>query len=292
MADVTWGVKVPEELKEKLTSTMQEAGLSGKEFIETLYQAYEINRLKEAQPIIKADLEEMQLLTSRIYGIFVSLGERIENITKAKDSEYQTELESKNDTISMYYSKIKELEALIDLTNQERINADEHASEIDSRNKELLEMLEANKELVVEYKQKNDTLAGVLNEYKEYKTVNEQMRNEIQSIEKEKNTMELAIEKANRDVEQAIKKLEEVENKAKNDIENVLAQAELDKGNAILKLRNECQVKIEELQKRIADIQDGHGNKIKSLLDRIEELQKENASLYKKKNKKEHEASI
>ena len=30
MADVTWGVKVPEELKEQINRLMQESGLQGK----------------------------------------------------------------------------------------------------------------------------------------------------------------------------------------------------------------------------------------------------------------------
>lgn len=39
MPDTTWGVKVPEELKERIAKAQQESHLAGKEFLEALLQS-------------------------------------------------------------------------------------------------------------------------------------------------------------------------------------------------------------------------------------------------------------
>lgn len=71
MADTTWGVKVPEELKEKVTEAMQNSGLSSKEFVENLLQTYELSHLKETQSVISPDIDELQALTLKILYILL-----------------------------------------------------------------------------------------------------------------------------------------------------------------------------------------------------------------------------
>jgi vacuolar-type H+-ATPase subunit C/Vma6 len=88
MADTTWGVKVSEDLKEKIAKALQDSDMSGKEFIEALLQTYEIQKIKESQPVIKADFDELQTLTSRINGIYANIAERIESMSNAKDMEF------------------------------------------------------------------------------------------------------------------------------------------------------------------------------------------------------------
>jgi len=47
MADTTFGVKVPEELKEQLSKLMQDSGLSGKDFMQSLVNVYHVEKTKE-----------------------------------------------------------------------------------------------------------------------------------------------------------------------------------------------------------------------------------------------------
>ena len=101
MADTTWGVKVPEELKEKLSQVMQGSGLSGKDFVESMLQAYIIQEMSENQPIMAPDLKELQVVTNRIVAIYANLGERLSNVITDKDNWFNAELEKKEKSINV-----------------------------------------------------------------------------------------------------------------------------------------------------------------------------------------------
>jgi len=63
--DATWSVRMPEEMKEKISAMITESGLNAKDFISQIIQTYELKAARKLQPVMDADIEELSLLTSR-----------------------------------------------------------------------------------------------------------------------------------------------------------------------------------------------------------------------------------
>lgn len=57
--DATWSVRMPEEMKEKISVMINESGLNAKDFISQIIQAYELKAARKLQPVMDADIEEL-----------------------------------------------------------------------------------------------------------------------------------------------------------------------------------------------------------------------------------------
>jgi hypothetical protein len=84
----TWGLKVTDELKEKLDRVKKESGLEGEQFAAQLVTLFLTEELKTQKPHLSAELEELQGLTQRIYGIYIHSAERTENLLQSKEENY------------------------------------------------------------------------------------------------------------------------------------------------------------------------------------------------------------
>lgn len=76
MSDVTFGVKVSEEMKNELSQLMKEHALSGKEFMSMLIASYKLDQAKAEAQLFESDLAELQQLIRRISGIFINMAEK------------------------------------------------------------------------------------------------------------------------------------------------------------------------------------------------------------------------
>ena len=76
MADVTFGVKVPEEMKNELSLLMKEHALSGKEFMSMLLASYKLDQAKDEAQLYESDIVELQSLVKRIQSIFLNMTEK------------------------------------------------------------------------------------------------------------------------------------------------------------------------------------------------------------------------
>lgn len=74
--DVTWGVRVPEKLKNELNTLMHEVDVSGKEFVEMLISSYRLEEAKRNGNLYESDARELQLLLKRVQAIFATMIER------------------------------------------------------------------------------------------------------------------------------------------------------------------------------------------------------------------------
>jgi hypothetical protein len=170
MADTkTFGVKVPEELHQEATDLQRKLGLSGEGFLNELVRAYKLEKAKEEMPQVVEDLKELQTLTQRINNIYLNLGYRIDNITKAKDQELQEQLGKRESIISDLLGKVSVVEIDKETITTAYNDTMNQNDELNKRILEVTNMYNDNKALVEEYKSKNDTLAGLLNEYKTFK---------------------------------------------------------------------------------------------------------------------------
>ena len=273
MAELTtWSVKMTDTLKEKIAGSLQESGLTGKEFMEVLLNTYE--QVKKDRPEITPDLDELETLTKRICAIYVNVGERITTLLNDKDNSYKALVTEKTDLARTLQKRITELENSLkekitiakelaaekDKIQEEKINLElRQQNEI----RQLAEINQSNKSLIEEYRQKNDTLTGLLAEYETCKSQIQELKKEV-NLEKIKRAgAEDKFKKAEDALNKNKEKLFQTEERYKVQIESIIEQQSFEKEKALLEqekfLRNELQAEREE-----------YNNRIKALLDEIE----------------------
>lgn len=124
MSDTTWSVKIPEELKEQVAKLLEESGLTGKDFMKQLISLYQLEKAKQRIPEIAEDINELQIIINRINNIYVNMGERFENIIKAKEEEYKQILQTKDEIIHELQQAISTIKKELDTVKAEKENID------------------------------------------------------------------------------------------------------------------------------------------------------------------------
>ena len=284
MGDVTFGVKVSEELKKQLEDLQKDSGLrTGKDFMQQLLNSYVLEKTKESIPAVAEDLKELQTLTQRINNIYLNLGYRIENINQAQEKEKQELLQSKDSIITDLQARIEILRAENDTLNNNYSEAVNIKIELDQRVNELTESNNNIKALIEEYKGKNDMLLSQLKQFEKYPEqlenakgllADSQSRNvELTNTIKNK---DFAIEKLNSEVETVKQDKEkivrELNTKHSTELEAVKEKAELLKDKAILELQKQQQQELQELQHKHTTEIEQYQAKYKQLLEQLEKV--------------------
>jgi Chromosome segregation ATPases len=292
MADTTFGVKVPDDLKEQLTKLMQDSGLTGKDFMQSLVNVYQVEKTKEGIPEVAQDLKELQSLTQRINNIYLNLGYRIDNLMKSKETEMQEQLQRKDAVIATLQNKIEELDSKNELLTETFNTSVSEKDEAIKRVNELTNMYNDNKALVEEYKNKNDMLTGLLNEYKTAKEENENLKSrldqsnltniqvnndniakgkEIENLKESVETLSLNIKELKNQYsieKQELKSLHKDEiTKA---IEDTIRAKESEKREALLKIKEQHQEKVESIHNEYATKINEYQEKYRDLLKELE----------------------
>jgi len=291
MSDVTFGVKVPEELKLQIDNLIKDSGLrTGKDFMQSLINSYVLEKTKESLPEVAEDLKELQSLTQRIDNIYLNLGYRIDNITKAQQEQQQQLLGKKDSIILDLQSKIEMLSTSKDSLIEENNNIVNLNNEHIQRVNELTEGNNNIKALNEEYKNKIDTMAGIVEEYKSYKVENETVKALLASQQSDNielkdslkvkdftvNGLNKDIDKLNKDHEKAIielgKSQEQLKDKHISDIEQVKDKASIIMDKALLELQKAQQSQLSLDQSKYNKEVQEYQNKYKALLEELESM--------------------
>lgn len=263
MADTTtWGVKVDQELKERINKLLEQSGLSGREFMAALVQTYEAKLVKEAVPVISSDLEEIQSIARRIVDAYINLGEKIVNLQKEKELEAQTAIKEKDSIISTLQNKINNLETSNAQLSDELQNLVNENNELSNKVNQLTEVNQNMRALLAEYKDKNESMASLLDEYKKYKD------DYVKLAEDNKNLLD-AIRHKEQEIKELKKTIEALKNehdmeiqRLKRDIDDVKQRAEFEKDKMLL-------LKEQEYQKQKQELIEQYNSKIHELLQEI-----------------------
>jgi hypothetical protein len=314
VADVTFGVKVPEELKEQLQKLMGDSGLAGKDFMQQIINSYTLEKTKENIPAVAEDLKELQGLTQRINNIYLSLGYRIENITKAQLEQQQNELYKKDSLISDLQNKNNKSLNDYDVLTEAYNNIVNQNNEYLQRVNELTDSNINIKALIEEYKGKNDYLLGQMKQFEKYPEQLEEYKKllsdaQLRNIDKENvikdkdfNIKELnvEIETLKKDNIKALEQLEKENSFTSITLNKDIEKLKSDNINAIeestsrhlseietLKKENELNIKLvaaeikEELNNKLNQDQAKHNleiaeyqSKYKQLLEELEQSKK------------------
>ena len=176
MADKTFGFKVTDELYEKAKFIIESSGISSKEWFEKAVALYEMNSIKQGSSDYTQDLTELEHHTTRIYDLIVNMIQRSIYLKDHAVKEITEKLDSKDSIMSEFQMQVVQLKE--DITTKTHLAAD-----YEKQNTELVEKLKTNETtlannqaLIAEYKEKNDTLSGLVTKYQTYAQENEQIK--------------------------------------------------------------------------------------------------------------------
>jgi chromosome segregation ATPase len=279
MADKTFGVKVSEELYDKVKGMIDVSGVSSKEWFEKAVALTSVQNLKDGSGSYKQDLTELEIHTTRIYELVGNMINRAEYLKMDAVKELEGKLESKELIISELQTNVKKL-------TEDNHQFEQGIKKFETDKQELSEQVESfrsandnNQSLIQEYKEKIDTLSGLVTKYQGYASENnelktshaaekEQMKADFgekenrlnSSIEELKSTVrdqEILIEQLKAKLEQANEDFNAQFENQKVNFNNQLSQLtdkkELEKERAILDIERKYQDKLEQAHEQYND---------------------------------------
>jgi hypothetical protein len=185
MADKTFGVKVSEELHDKVKAMIENSGDSSKDWFEKAVALSELNSIKQGATDYNQDLSELEVHTARIYELISNMVQRSIYIKDHAVKEVSDKLEQRESIIGEYQEKakaaveeLKQAQELIKVLEGEKGDLAKQLNQSQATN-------ENNQLLINEYKEKNDTLNGLVSKYQAFADENEKLKEQF-SIEKDR----------------------------------------------------------------------------------------------------------
>lgn len=273
MSDKTFGVKVSEEVYDRVKNMVEASGVSAKEWFEKAVALTAVQDLKDGSGDYKQDLSELELHTTRMYELVANMIQRANYLKDDAVKGLETKLESKELTIAELQGNVKSL-------NEELKRVAEESKQSEIEKKAVVEQVEGlrstndnNQALIQEYKEKIDTLSSLVNEYKGFATENVELkktyaaekeqiqaqfeqkeRRFVSSIEELKQTIHdqhEQIEKLNEKLNNTIQANEKETDTLKVNFENQLTQLtnqkDIEKERAVIEVERKFQEKIQQL---------------------------------------------
>ncbi|WP_054943597.1 hypothetical protein [Paenibacillus ihuae] len=256
-AKTTKAYKISPELKEKLERLAAESGLETQEaFIEQLAALYELQQLKEGNGSgYRKQIEELEYHLSRPLALFTSMIE-----TEAADR-LQLSQQHEEKQAAVAVTIFAQEQEIADLQKGLKSQADEVArltKENDAQAK-LSEQLEAAAHdkglLVEEYRQRIDTLSGLVNEYKVAANENKDLKTKLSEFATftEKQAARItALEGALAALEAShVEHQRQAEERHRVELELLSKQKDAERKEALADLRDKQQDKLEQATEEI-----------------------------------------
>jgi chromosome segregation ATPase len=251
MTDTTWSVRMPVELREKISQLIEQTGLSSKDLVTEMVQIYELNRAKEVLPVMEADIKELQEITKRINAIFINAVERVKTMEDSVRREWQERLVEKEKLEEKYRKQLAELQEKIRVLHGEKSELFAAKQQLENDLKTVKEMNDSLKALVKEYEAKFENLQLTIEEYRAYVEENGKLKEDIRSLLAE-----------NERLMRELKEKEGLEARYRVEIKNIEERANLEKERAVLAVQSDYEKKISELRSK-------NENRVESLLQKI-----------------------
>lgn len=273
MADKTFGFKVSDELYEKVKTVIETSGITSKDWFERAVALYEMNAIKQGSSDYTQDLTELEHHTTRMYELIANMVERSVHLKDQAVKEVADKLESKESIITDLQQHVKQLKMELSLSQEEVEASVQQAVESEEKLKASQRMLETNQALVSEYKEKNDTLNGLVVKYQAYADENEKLKNDF---ENEKLEM---IREAKEERTVLTKQVEELTEKfrtSSEDLRILRQQAEQDKANYEREITVLSERKELEKERAVVELRSQHNEEVRKLYDEMANLRKMN----------------
>lgn len=287
MADKTFGFKVTDEVYDRAKMVVDASGLSSKEWFENALAMYEVKSLQSTAPEFARNLNELELHTTRIYDLVVNMVQQSMHFKDSAVQEVAAQLTKKEALVNELQEKLQTTKEYVATLETENKNQNELLEQAQGQLEESRKSIENSQLLISEYKEKNDSLTGLVAKYQGYAEENEQLKtvharekNElIENAQNEKNILEQALKASETEKEAAASKVRQLEDqlaaatvKAEQDVSLLTERHELALERALVQVEREYQQKLQE--------------QLDKYNDRVAELQAENdriRSVYEEK---------
>jgi len=264
--DSTWSVRIPDDLKEKIANVVTKSGLNTKDFLANIIQSYELKMAGNEQTIFEPDIDELRSITGRMNNIYVNILERMGNFQRAKELEFEGEMTKKNEMLIVFNAKIKDLEEQAYASQSQSDQLKQAIEEMKKHNTQLIEMTETGKSLISEYREKNETLTGLLGEYKGYKTAIDTLKAANDKEKEQHSELKKTLADALNMIDSQKLKLVALQDLHAQERVRDCELLSIEKEKELLKVRTELQQKMEFAQ-------EDYVNKVKELLKTIQDMQ-------------------
>lgn len=185
MADRTLGFKVTDEVHERARTLIEASGLSSKEWLEHALAMYEVKALQANTPDYAKDLTELELHTTRIYELVVNMIQQSLYLKDHAVKDVSDKLESKEGIITELQAKLAETKEQVNQSTTENKQFAEQQIVLQKQLDEQKSTIDNSNLLISEYKEKNDTLSGLVTKYQGYAAENELLKEELANTKAE-----------------------------------------------------------------------------------------------------------
>ena len=276
MKDVTFGVKVPEELRDEINEMMKGSGLVGREFMQQLVDSYLLDKNKQGIPEMAEEIKELQSLTHRINEMYLYLGTRFENIASLnkKDKEDMDQLiadnkQSYEKDIGDYKGKIKKSEEQVEEFKQEIAIIEKSNKKLSIKVDELNSYNENYKELNNQYKEKISELTNKIDSLKPLEEENSKLTSTNHQLQEANDNLASDLWFAKREIEKLNNQLLKNQKETERHVLHLKDQHHLEKQTTILELQLKHQKNVEALNSKMTSMQEEYHDKLKQLIFQI-----------------------
>ncbi|MEG0451023.1 MAG: hypothetical protein RR595_14290 [Lysinibacillus sp.] len=279
MADKTFGVKVSEEMYEKVREVIESSGTSSKEWFERAIALYEMNAIKQGSSDYTQDLTELEHHTTRMYELIVNMIQRSVYLKEHAVKDVANKLESKEAIITDLQQQNQQIKQEVAMKTEGISAFEEQVKELEEKLIANQTMLENNQALISEYKDKNDTLSGLVTKYQGYAEENEALKKtfEIEKTEwtKRANADKVAFEEKISELSQEKQTISEEIRVLRLDFEQAKANHERD-------LSHLAERKELERDKAVVEAERLHNEEVRKLYDEMVALRKTHEEMKEK----------
>ena len=282
------GIRLDTEERKRFDEFVGEEGKNNKDFLNTLLNLYELNKGKVKNINLVGDIDVLEGYINKIQQAFISVIDKLESQKGDITEDSQKNLQIYKDKINNLQTEIDSVTLLNSMNEEKLIILNNDNLALKEQHNQLQESVQDKLTIIKEYQGKNDTLTGILEEYKQYKveikqykklledtqSKNIELKDDIKDKNFTVNNLGKDIENLKEGHEKAINELtksqEQLKDKHIEDIQQLKEKASITMDKALLELQKEQQEQLSQNQvKHNAEIQE-YQSKYKSLLEELE----------------------
>jgi len=284
MADATYSVRLPEELKDKISEIISESGLTGKDFMADLVELYRLHSTKEHTNVfVQSEIDELRQYMSRINGIYSNIVERTESTISLEKKKNQENLDTMLNEKIRVEEKLEEMKRALEeskeLENSHFIEKEELQEQMKKAEVNYQTNLENTEALLEEYKEKNSSLKESLEDYNQTLKENKDLHVKLREMNDFVTTLKDQAGEKNRDIEKLEEQLQSEQVK-REELKTSLEekhQAELRKLQDDLNFKWEKKLFEQEkaLNQEKEEIKEVYNEKLQSVIDKYTEPERD-----------------
>jgi len=204
------GIRLDTEERKRFDEFVGEEGKNNKDFLNTLLNLYELNKGKVKNINLVGDIDVLEGYTNKIYQAFIGIIDKLESQKGDIAENSQKNLQIYKDKINNLQNEIDSVTLLNSMNEEKLISVNNDNLALKQQHNQLQESALDKLTIIKEYQGKNDTLTGILEEYKQYKV----------EVEKYKKSLEDTLSK-NIELKDSIKDKDFIITNLGNEIENL-----------------------------------------------------------------------